>query len=117
MAAFHFVLLVNIISFVNHPGLKDHSSVLSRNIPFNELQQHSPSNINNKYLLHVLTIKQSKMAAKTWLKLASVFCVVNQLMSMEDGVSYIIGSGKEDCFHSLINNGTTLDFEMEVGRK
>ena len=33
---------------------------------------------------------------------------------MEDGVSYVVGSGKLDCFHRVIKNGTTLDFEMEV---
>eukprot|EP00795_Rhopilema_esculentum_P012592 gene12592-3295_t len=33
---------------------------------------------------------------------------------MEDGVSYIIGPGKVDCFHHSIANGTVLDFEMEV---
>ena len=43
------------------------------------------------------------------------FVLVKGILCMEDGVSYIIGSGKVDCFHRMIKNGTMLDFEMEVG--
>ena len=48
------------------------------------------------------------------LKLLFVNVLFDQLSCMEDGVSYIIGPGKVDCFHHSIANGTVLDFEMEV---
>ena len=39
------------------------------------------------------------------------------ILSMEDGVSYIIKPGSIDCFYRELANGTTVDFEMEVGKK
>ena len=70
----------------------------------------SVSSYNNNNSVHF----PRKMVARWLWYIFVIISFITGISCMEDGVSYVVGSGKLDCFHRVIRNGTTLDFEMEV---
>ena len=48
-------------------------------------------------------------------KLFVLICVlVIVSCEIEDGISYIVGAGKRDCFYRVLRTGDMMDFDMQV---
>ena len=47
-----------------------------------------------------------------WLVLFGI--ITSVLTEIEDGVSYVVGPGKRDCFYRILKIGDRMDFDLQV---
>lgn len=48
-------------------------------------------------------------------KLFLLICILVIIScEIEDGISYIVGAGKRDCFYRVLKAGDMMDFDMQV---